>query len=80
MAENAVGVAGRVGAGGRVEIRVAHAAGFETDERFPGLRFSQLDVLDHERLPELLQDRGEDLHGPSVSNEGTGGVTFPVGP
>jgi len=35
---------------------VADAAGDDPDQRLALLRFLELDVLDDERLPELLQD------------------------
>ena len=63
VAEDARRVAGRVGAGGRVQVGVADAAGGEPDERLTSLRLGQLDVLDDERLPELLQHGGADPHG-----------------
>src|SRR5262249_51837523 len=58
-------VAGRVGAGGRVEIRVADAASGQADEHFPCLRLLQLDLLDGKRLSELLQHRCPDPHSAS---------------
>src|SRR5947209_14131682 len=63
VAEHARRVAGRVGPGRRVQVRVADPARREPDERFPRLRLLELDVLDDERLPELLEDGGADLHG-----------------
>ena len=54
-------VAGRVGAGGRVHVGVADAAGDEADEHLAGLGARELDVLDDERLAELLEHRGADL-------------------
>ena len=38
------------------------AAGDEADEDLAGLRFRELDLLNGERLPELLQHRGADPH------------------
>src|SRR5581483_12000568 len=61
--EHARRVAGRVGAGGGVQVGVADAAGCEPDERLGRLRLLELDLLDDERLPELLEDGGADLHG-----------------
>src|SRR5262245_19300462 len=58
-------VARRVGAGGRVEIRVADAARGQADEHLPFPRLLQLDLLDGERLPELLQHRCPDPHSAS---------------
>ena len=52
----------RVGTGGGVEIGVADPAGDEPDQHLPGLRLGQLDLLDPERLPELLEHRGAHLH------------------
>ena len=62
VAEHRRRVAGRVGAGGRVEVGVADAAGDESDERLPGPRLGELDLLHSERLPELLEHRGAHLH------------------
>ena len=59
--EHARRVAARVGSGRRVEIGVADAAGDDPDERLARLRLLQLDVLDDERLPELLEDCGPDV-------------------
>ena len=39
-------VAGGVGAGGRVEVGVADAAGDEPDEHLAGPRLGQVDLLD----------------------------------
>ena len=60
--EHARRVAGRVGAGGRVEIRVAHTARGEPHEHLAVLRLGEVDLLDDERLPELLEHCGADLH------------------
>ena len=49
--EDARRVPGRVGAGRRVEVRVAHAARDEADEHLAGLRLGEVDLLDDERLP-----------------------------
>ena len=60
-------VAGGVDAGGRVEVGVADAAGHEPDQR-PRRCFGsvQLELLDDQRLAELLQDRRAHPHlGPS---------------
>ena len=62
VAEHARHVAARIGPGRRVEVGVADAAGDEPHERLAGLRLGQLDVLDDERLPELLEHRGAYLH------------------
>jgi hypothetical protein len=55
-------IPGRVGAGCGVEVGVADTAGHEPDEHLTRLRLRQLDVLHLERLSELLQDGGADLH------------------
>ena len=62
VAEHGRRVAGGVGAGGGVEIRVADAAGDEPDERLSRLRLGELDLLHRQRRSELLQDGGADLH------------------
>ena len=56
-------VAGRVGAAGRVEVGVTDAAGREPHEHLARPRPVELDVLDDERLGELLENGGADLHG-----------------
>ena len=48
---------------GRVEVGVADAAGDEPDEHLARLRLRELDLLHDERLTELLEHRGADLHG-----------------
>ncbi len=63
VAEHTRRVAGRVGSGGRVQVGVADAAGREPDERLARLRLVEVDLLDGERLSELLQDGGADPHG-----------------
>ncbi len=72
--EHARGVPRRVGAGGRVEIRVADAAPDETNERLAGLRLGELDLLDGERLAEFLEHGGADTHraDPSARNGAEG--------
>jgi hypothetical protein len=40
---------------------VADAAGDDPDERLACLRLRQLDLLDDERLPELLENCGPDV-------------------
>ena len=55
-------VAGRVGAGGGVEIGVADAAGDEAHENLAGARLGEVDLADRERRTELLEDGGSDLH------------------
>ena len=46
VAEHGRRVAGRVGAGGRVEVRVADAARHEPDEHLAGLGLRELELLD----------------------------------
>ena len=62
VAEHARRVAGRVGARGGVHVGVADAAGGEPDEHLARLRLGELDLLDDERLPELLEHCGADPH------------------
>jgi hypothetical protein len=62
VAEDAGRVAGRVLARCRVEIGVADAARCEADEDLALLRLSEVELLDDERLTELLEDCGADLH------------------
>ena len=64
VAEHARRVAGRVGAGGGVQVGVADAAGDEAHEHLAGLRLREVDLLDDQRLAEFLEDCGADLHGP----------------
>ena len=71
--EHARRVAGRIGARRRVEVGVADAARDEPDERLARLRLGQLDVLDDERLSELLENGGADLHPPILLSR-TGGA------
>ena len=59
-------VAGRVGAGGGVHVGVAHAARRQPHEHLPGARSSKLELLHDERLAELLEHGGADLHGTIV--------------
>ena len=62
VAEHGGGVAGGIGARGRVEIRVAHAAGDQSNEYLAGLGFRELDLLHLEQCAELLEDGCADLH------------------
>ncbi len=62
VTEHARRVPGRVGAGGRVQVGVADAAGDEPDEHLARPGLGELDVLDDERLAELLEHGGADLH------------------
>jgi hypothetical protein len=50
---------------------VADAAGDDPDERLARLRLFQLDVLDDERLPELLEDCGADVQRCDVAPAGS---------
>ena len=50
-------VAGRVGAGGGVEVGVADAAGDEPHEHLAGPRLGQVDLLHDERRAELPRGR-----------------------
>ena len=61
VAEHGGRVAGRVGARRRVHVRVADAAGDEADEHLARLGLREVDLLHHQRLPELLQYRGAHL-------------------
>ena len=75
VAEDARRVPGRVGARGRVEVGVADAAGGEPDEHLAGLRLREVDLLDDERLPELLEHGGADPHaGDPTRRRGAGRV------
>ena len=70
VAEDARDVTARIGAGGRVQIRVTDTAGDEANERLSCLRLGQVDILDDERLPELLEHGGADLHAAAPSFDG----------
>ena len=41
---------------------MADAAGGEPDQSLPGPRLGEVELLDLERAPELLEDGGADLH------------------
>ena len=60
--EHARHVSGRIGARRRVQVGVAHAARGEPDEHLALLRLGEIELGDDERLPELLEDCGADLH------------------
>ena len=64
--EHARRVAGRVGAGGGVEVGVADAARGEPDEHLARLRLGEVDLLDDERAAELLEHCCADFHGASL--------------
>jgi hypothetical protein len=46
---------------------MADAARNESDEHLARLRLCQVDLLDDERLTELLEDCGPDPHGPMLA-------------
>jgi hypothetical protein len=69
--EHARCIAARIRSGRRVEIGVADAAGDDPDERLARLRLRELDVLDDERLPELLEDCGPDVQRCEVAPAGS---------
>src|SRR5205814_10364449 len=71
VAEHARRVAARIGARGGVEIGVAVAARREPDERLAGFRLLEPDVLDDERLPELLENCGADVQKCEVAPAGS---------
>ncbi len=56
-------IAGGIGAAGRVEIGVTDAAGRQAHKHLTGAGPVELDVTDDERLGELLENCGADLHG-----------------
>ena len=62
VAEHARHVSGRVGARGRVQVGVTDAARREPDEHLALLRLREVELLDDERLSELLEHGGADLH------------------
>ena len=62
MPEHGRRVAGGVGAGRRVQVGMADAAGHEANEDLAGLGLGQIDLLHLERPAELLEYRGSDLH------------------
>ena len=66
VAEHRRRVAGRVGARRGVQVGVADAAGDQAHQHLARARLGQIDLLDRERLPELLEDGGADLHAGRV--------------
>ena len=62
VAEHGRRVAGRVGAGGGVEVGVADAAGDEPHQHLACLRLGEVELLHLERCTELLEDGRADLH------------------
>ena len=62
VAEHGRRIAGRVGAGGGVEVGVADAARDEPHEHLARLRLGEVELLHLERRAELLQHGGADLH------------------
>src|SRR5262249_21688582 len=67
VAEHARRIAGRVDARGRVQVGVADAARGEPHEHLARLGLGEVDLLDDERLSELLQNGGADLHERNLS-------------
>jgi hypothetical protein len=67
VAENRRLIAGRIGTGSRVQVRVADPARDEPDEHLARLRLRQVDLLDDERLPELLENCGPNPHRPMLA-------------
>ena len=68
--EHARRVPRRVRTRRRVQIGVADAASGEPDEHLAVLRLCEVDLLDDERLAELLEDCGADLHARSLAPAG----------
>ena len=68
VAEHGRRVARRIGARGRVQVGVADPAGFEPHQHLARARLGQVDLLDRQRLPELLEHGGADLHLSSSSS------------
>ena len=66
VAEHRRRVAGRVGAGRRVEVGVADAAGEQAHEHLAGAGPGELDVLHGQGRPELLEDRSTNSHRRSL--------------
>src|SRR4051794_13197561 len=62
VAENGRRVTRGIGAGRGVEVGVADAARDEADEHLARVRLGELDLVHGERLPELLEHGGTDLH------------------
>src|SRR5262245_33363767 len=60
-------VAGRIGAGRGIEVGVADATGNEAEEHLALLGLGQFELLNLERLAELLEDRGACLHASILS-------------
>ena len=66
VAEHRRRVARRVGAGRRVEVGVADAAGEQAHEHLAGTGPGELDVLHGQGRPELLEDRSTNSHRRSL--------------
>ena len=62
VAEHGWGVPGGVGAGRRVHVGVADAAGLEPHQRLAGLRAAQVHLLDRQRRAELLEHGSTNPH------------------
>src|SRR5207244_9851427 len=66
VAEYGRRVAGRVRAGGCVEVGVADAARDEADERLARPRLRELDLLHRERCAEVLEHGGANPHARTI--------------
>ena len=80
VSEHGRRVARRIGARRGVEIGVADAAGDEADEHLTRPRLREIDLLDDERLPELLEHCCANLHVRSLRSQRrsrTGAVAEP---
>jgi hypothetical protein len=62
VAEHGRRIAGRVGAGGGVEVRMTDAASVQANQHLPAPRLRQLDLLHRQRLTELFQHSCTHLH------------------
>ena len=66
MSQHGRRVTGGIGAGGRVEVGMTHAAGHEPHEHLALLRFGEVELLNHQRSTEFLEDGCPDLHYASI--------------
>src|SRR5262249_23765945 len=62
VAQDARRIAGRIDAGGGVQVGVTDAARGQAHEHLARARLGEIDLLDDERLPELLEYRRPDPH------------------
>ena len=62
-------VTGGIDTAGGVEVGVANAAGRQAHQHLTGARPVEVDLLDHERPGELLENGGADLHGGNLTGE-----------